>query len=386
MVKNMNVSWFSATLPIALLFMFRMLGLFMLIPIFSLFASNYDHSTPLLMGIAMGAYGLTQGLFQLPMGLLSDKIGRKPVLFIGFILFLSGSILGAYAHNIYVLISARALQGLGAVGSVLIASLADRTQEHHRAKSMAVIGISIAISFALAMVSGPYLAAVGRLPLIFWIMACMALFAIFIVAKMSFSRKPVLHVNTFSNMLATVIKQRSLLIYDAGIFIQHAILTSTFFALPIVLSNTFKVTHASISTNFYLPVMLSSFLFMFPIVALVEKHKLSNITYKIAVILTLMTQLTFTHAIGHWWSFCIAATLYFLFFNILEATLPAMVSTKAPDDLRGTAMGIYSSFQFLGIFVGGLMSGLAYQVTGVQGIFICNSILALLWILVNTIL
>lgn len=382
----MNASWFSATLPIALLFMFRMLGLFMLIPIFSLFAENYAHSTPLLIGIAMGAYGLTQGLFQLPMGLLSDKIGRKPVLLMGFTLFLFGSILGAYAHNIYVLIAARALQGLGAVGSVLIASLADRTREQHRAKSMAVIGISIAISFALAMVSGPYLAAAGHLPLIFWIMACMAFFALFIVVKMPFPEKPQLYVNTFSKMLLTVIKQRSLLIYDVGIFIQHAILTSTFFALPIVLSNTFKLNHISMSTSFYLPVMLSSFLFMFPVVTLVEKHKRANVTYKIAVILTLITQLIFTHAVGHWWSFSIAATLYFFFFNILEATLPAMVSTKAPDDLRGTAMGIYSSFQFLGIFVGGLISGLAYQAAGVQGIFICNSILALLWILLNAML
>lgn len=386
LVNIMSTSWFTASLPIALLFMFRMLGLFMLIPIFSLFAKNYTGATPVLIGVAMGAYGLTQGLFQLPMGVLSDKIGRKPVLLLGFFLFLAGSLLGVYADNIYILTAARALQGLGAVGSVLIASLADRTEEQHRAKSMAIIGISIAISFALAMICGPYLAAAGSLPLIFWSMVIMSVCALLIIPRMVFPPKKTINNDKLTTMLKTVLRKRALVIFDLGIFCQHATLTSTFFALPIVLTNTFNLNHSHMGTTFYLPVMLVSFILMFPIVALTERRKRSNIVYKIAVLFMFLAQLLFTHTTEHWWTFSISATLYFFFFNIVEATLPAIVSTNAPEKLRGTAMGVYSSFQFLGIFFGGLMSGVAYQLAGTQGVFMFNSVLVMIWILANTML
>ena len=377
----MKISWPSIALPIATLFAFRMLGLFMLIPVFTIYAPMLSNASPFLIGIALGSYGLSQGILQLPYGLFSDKFGRKPMITLGFVLLGAGSLIGAMSTSIEGMIIARLLQGSGAIGSVLIALLADLTPDEHRAKSMALLGITIGLSFALAIIISPSLATSYGLSGIFYFTALLSVIGLFFTHTLIPTPKNIPRISTISltHRLNDNFKDGQLQRLNFSIFFQHILLTSTFFVVPMLLKKYFLSSSYSATEIFYLPLLLIAFVTMGPIIALGEKKlQLKNIL-RTSVAITLISQGLLAIFYSHWLIFYISIVWYFVAFNLLEAILPAIISKKAPSNTKGTAMGIYSSFQFLGIFIGGSIAGVCYTTTAFKGVFVFNTLISLLW-------
>ncbi|CAM4452980.1 MAG: Inner membrane transport protein YajR [Legionella sp.] len=381
----MTYPWSKTVFPIAAIFSFRMLGLFLLIPVFSIYAENLQGATPALIGLALGIYGLGQGILQMPFGFFSDKIGRKPIITIGLILFAFGSILGALTDSIYGMIIARAIQGTGAIGSVLIALLADLTPDGQRTKAMAVIGMTIGTSFSLAMVISPALSHRYGLAGIFYLTAGLALLGLLLLhGVIPQPQKERFHGDSEANpaLFKQVVRNKHLLRLDIGIFCQHFILTSTFFAIPFILRKQVEQGHLAQQWHFYLPLMLGAFLLMIPFVIIAEKKKLMKRIFLSSVVVITLAQLLLAYTYQNWLSLCLLMLAFFIAFNILEAALPSLVSKQAQPNSKGTAMGIYSTSQFLGIFIGGALAGLLYQWNGSQGIFMVNALLAALWFVI----
>jgi MFS family permease len=381
----MNYSWFKTVFPIAGLFSCRMLGMFLLIPVFSIDAERLQHATPALIGIALGIYGLAQGMLQMPFGILSDKIGRKPMITLGLFLFALGSIFGALTHSIYGMIGARALQGSGAIGSVLIALLADLTPEKQRIKAMAVIGMTIGTSFSLAMVLGPALTHHFGLSGIFYLTAFLALAGLLLLHLIiPTPQHECFHGDSEANpaLFKEVIRNRVLQNLNIGIFCQHFILTATFFAIPFILSKHIQEGHLTQQWHFYLPLMICSFLLMVPFILLAEKKKHMKTVFLTSILMMTLTQLLLAYTFQNWISLCLLMLVFFSAFNILEAALPSLVSKQAPPKSKGTAMGIYSTSQFLGLFIGGALSGILYQWSS-KGIFLTNALLGLFWLFIS---
>lgn len=378
----MRFSWLNSVIPIAAIFSFRMLGLFMLIPVFTIYAPSLKGATPYLIGLALGSYGLTQGLLQIPFGMLSDRFGRKPMISIGLVLFALGSLLGAWTDSIYGMIAARSLQGMGAIGSVLIALLADLTPDEQRTKSMAVIGMTIGLSFSLAMIISPFISRHYGLSAIFVlsiILAIVALLLLYLVIPSPKKERFQPNSEANASLLGVVLKHPQLLRLDWGIFCQHFILTATFFAIPILLQEQLKQGHLTHQWHFYLPILFFSFVLMVPFIVLAEKkHKMKEL-FLSAVLLTSLAQFLLAFLHQQWWALWFIMFAYFLAFNFLEASLPSLISKLAASGAKGTAMGVYSSCQFLGIFAGGAVAGIVYLWQGSQGIFISNACVALLW-------
>jgi len=380
--KRMKFSWSNTVFPIAAIFSFRMLGLFLLIPVFTVEANAMQGATPTLIGLALGAYGLTQGLLQMPFGMLSDKFGRKPLLTLGLILFVCGSLVGALTESIYGMILARTLQGTGAIGSVLIALLADLTPDEQRTKAMAVIGMTIGTSFSLAMVLSPAITHQFGLPGIFYLTAVLASLGLILLhIVIPNPVKECFHADSEANaaLIMPVISNRHLQRLNLGIFCQHFILTSTFFAIPFILNQQVQQGHLAAQWHFYLPLMVFSFLAMIPFIILAEKKKLMKPVFTMSVLVTALAQFFLVSSSQSWLGLCSLMFFYFIAFNILEASLPSLVSKQANPKSKGTAMGIYSTSQFLGLFVGGALAGVLYQYQGSQGIFMINALLGLIW-------
>lgn len=380
----MNYSWSKTVFPIAAIFSFRMLGLFLLIPIFTVYAAQLQGATPTLIGIALGGYGLTQGICQMPFGMLSDKFGRKPMIIIGLILFALGSLLGAISDSIYGIIAARALQGTGAIGSVLIALLADLTADEDRTKAMAVIGMTIGTSFSLAMIISPAISSHFGLAGIFYLTAVLSFFGIliiqFIIPK---PQHECFHADSETNpaLFKGVIKDAQLLRLNMGIFCQHFILTATFFAVPIILGEHIKQGHLHQQWHFYFPLMLCSFLAMIPLIVFSERKNKTKIIFLSSVLITTLTQFLLAYSYQNWLSLCLLMFIYFIVFNFLEASLPSQISKQASPKSKGTAMGVYSTGQFLGIFAGGSLAGILYQWGNCQAIFMLNALVSFLWMI-----
>lgn len=382
----MKQSWSNSVFPIAALFSFRMLGLFMLIPVFTVYATHLTSATPTLIGVALGSYGLSQGLLQMPFGFLSDRLGRKPVITLGLILFAIGSLIGALSTSIYGMIFARILQGTGAIGSVLIALLADLTPDEQRTKAMAVIGVTIGLSFSLAMVISPAITHAFGLSGIFYFTTLLAITGLLLLHLVIPSpKKEPFHIDSEANpkLVKQVMSNRHLQRLNVGIFCQHFILTATFFALPMILQQQIQRGVLTEQWHFYFPLMVLSFIAMVPFLAMAEKKRLIKWMFIASVIITSLCQLALAFTYEHWFAICGLMFAYFVVFNFLEASLPSLISRQAGAASKGTAMGIYSSSQFLGIFAGGTLAGIIFQFTGSQGVFIVNGILSLLWLAVS---
>lgn len=378
----MKHPWFKHVFPIAALFSFRMLGLFMLIPVFTLYAEHLTGATPTLIGIALGSYGLSQGILQMPYGLWSDRFGRKTMITIGLILFAIGSLLGALSHSIYGIIAARILQGMGAIGSVLIALLADLTPDTERTKGMAVIGATIGVSFMLSMIMSPAIAHQWGLSGIFYITAMLAIAGLFILhCLIPTPEKEPFHPESETNpaLLKQVLSNRHLLRLNTGIFCQHFILTATFFIVPQLLQNNITTGHLTAAWHFYLPLLLFAFLLMVPFIIFAEKKQLIKPVFLMSVIAIATCQMLLVFYAENWVSFCILMLIYFVGFNILEASLPSLISKQANPESKGTAMGVYSSCQFLGIFAGGVMAGVTYPLGGMTLLFAANAMVGWIW-------
>lgn len=379
-MTNMLKTEKRAALSLALIYAFRMIGLFMILPVFSLYASDYSGATPLLIGLAIGIYGLTQGLFQLPFGFLSDRIGRKKMIVLGLLLFCAGSVMAAMADSINQIILGRALQGMGAIAAVVMALAADLTREEVRIRIMAMIGMSIGVAFMLSMVMGPVFAAKFGISGIFWITAMLAIVSIFIVLlvtpdpeQLSFHRDAQVSIGDISKVAVN----RELLRLDLGVFILHMVLAATFVLFPLVLRDQLQV---SVDQHWktYLPVFVLSIFFMIPMILVAEKKRKMKSMFLLGVLLVAMAEVGLYLSSGYIAMFMMLV-LFFAGFNFLEASMPSLVAKIAPADMKGTAMGLFSSAQFLGAFAGGMLGGvmLAYEVKSPA--FLQLAMLVLLW-------
>lgn len=364
---------------LATLLALRMLGLFMILPVFSLYANQLTYSTPFLIGVAMGVYGLTQGLFQIPIGMLSDHIGRKKMIAAGLLIFIAGSLIAAFSHTIYGMIMGRTLQGVGAVGSAIIALLADLTRPNQRSKAMAISGMTIGSSFALAMILGPLL---NNWVNLFVLAAIFGLIGLFVLIY--FVPNPTdthWHPETEPNLLDLpgLLKEIELIRLNTGIFLLHGILTATFIVLPLSLEQL-----AGIASHqqwlVYVPSLILAFAFSVLLLMHAEKNQQIKTFFLLGIILLGCAELLlWSFAKNRLLSAC-GLLLFFTAFSLLEAFLPSLVSRIAPVNRRGTALGIYSSSQFLGIFIGGIVGGWLYSSAGLTSVYLFCVLLTILWL------
>ncbi|HBL97597.1 MAG TPA: MFS transporter [Psychrobacter sp.] len=349
-----------AILGVGGIFALRMIGLFMIVPVFSVYGDNYAHATPFLIGLAVGIYGLGQAIFQIPMSLAADKFPRKPIIMLGLILFAAGGIIAANATDIYQVIIGRALAGSGAVSAVLMALLADVTREEMRTKAMATMGLTIATSIMLAFAFGPLL--VGSLGIsgLFWLTAAFAILAmllLFVVPTPMRVLKHNLDNKSIGEQLATVLKIGDLNRLHFGIFALHLTMTAIFVILPHQLT---EVMGLSVRQQglVYLPLLFVGFAVAIPFIIIAEKKRKMRQVFlaAIALMTAALAFLAFGSQVGV--GIIFGLLLYFMGFNLLEATIPSWISKRAPVANKATAMGLNSSSQFLGAFVGGAMGGL----------------------------
>jgi predicted MFS family arabinose efflux permease len=365
------------------IFSLRMLGLFMVLPVFALYAHDLAGATPLLVGLAIGAYGLTQALLQIPFGLLSDRIGRKPVIYGGLVLFAAGSVLAAVADSIQWVIVGRALQGSGAVAAAIIALTADLTRESVRTRAMATIGISVALSFAAALVLGPVLGGLIGVSGIFWVTGAFALLGMALLAWVvptpahsatHRDAQPVL------DQLGGVLADRTLLRLDLGIFLLHLTMVSLFVVLPLSLAEAGLA--ASRHWQMYLPVVLLAIAFMVPFVIIAERAGRVRAVLMGAAVALAASLLCFALLPAGLWALAVVLTVMFTVFNLLEAILPSLVSKVASAGAKGTAMGVFASAQFFGAFLGGLLGGLAHARGGPEAVYLLGATASLAWLAV----
>ncbi len=374
-----------AVLALALIYMVRMLGLFVILPVFSLFAVDYTGSTPFLIGLALGIYGLFQALLQIPFGLMSDRIGRKRTIAIGLLLMLLGSVIAALSESIYGVILGRALQGAGAIAAALMALAADLSRDSQRTKMMAGLGASIGMSFLLALILGPVLITFSSISLLFWFSALTSIAAMVILYTVVPNPKPSGFSADTSAQASTVrqlLKHRQLLRLDVSVFFLHLLITATFVAVPLLLrdSGIAKEQHWQV----YLTSMLLSLLIMLPMLVLAERFGQMRKVVLAGVLGMLVVQLLFASVPSTTIAMFVAVTFFFGFLNTLESLFPSLLTRIAPAGSRGSATGIYSSSQFFGAFVGGAGGGLLLGMAGYTGLFlgmaaVCAVWLALIW-------
>ena len=349
-----------AILGVGGIFALRMIGLFMIVPVFSVYGDSYAHATPLLIGLAVGIYGLGQAIFQIPMSLAADKFPRKPIIFLGLVLFALGGIIAANATDIYEVIIGRALAGSGAVSAVLMALLADVTREEMRTKAMATMGLTIATSIMLAFAFGPLL--VGSLGIsgLFWLTAGFAVLAMLLLLFVPTPLRVLKHNldnKSIGQQLATVLKIGDLNRLHIGIFALHLTMTAIFVILPHQLNDVMGLSVRQ-QGLVYLPLLFIGFAVAIPFIIIAEKKRKMRQVFLAAI--GLMTAALVLLAIGSQVGvgIILGLLLYFMGFNLLEATIPSWISKRAPVANKATAMGLNSSSQFFGAFVGGAMGGL----------------------------
>jgi len=362
----------------------RMLGLFMILPVFSLYAEGLDDVTPTRVGMALGIYGLTMAIFQIPFGMLSDRFGRKPIITIGLTLFAVGSVIAAISDSIWGVIIGRAIQGSGAIAAAMMALLADLTREEERTKAMAIMGVSIGMSFTLALMMGSFLNAAIGVDGIFWLTSLLAVAGIAILYLAVPEPKHIYHhrdVETVPGQLKQILFDTQLLRLDIGIMLQHGVMMAMFTALPFVMRDYLGLENSEHGW-FYLPVLVLSVFGMVPLIMLAEKKRKMKQVFIGCVALMVIAEGMLGVAHASMLAVGFGLLLFFVAFNVLEASLPSLISRMAPADGKGTAMGIYSTSQFFGAFLGGAGGGWLYGLFGISGVFYTCAVIAGIWVLV----
>ncbi|WP_333703607.1 MFS transporter [Vibrio hepatarius] len=380
----MDVIERRSVLALAMVYLFRMLGLFLIMPVISVAADGLDGADAALIGAAIGIYGFTQASLQIPMGMLSDKLGRKRVILFGLLLFALGSIICAHADSIATLIIGRAVQGAGAIASTLMALLSDVTKEQNRTKAMAMVGISIGASFMLSLILGPVLFQWVGLAGLFYLSFAFSIvgmglivWAVPNVTEHTFKR------DTTPSLVALkdVLRNGRLRFLNISVFLLHGSLTALFVAIPSLLIHRYGLSLGQHSI-LYLLVMGAAFVLMLPLVIAAEAKGLMKHVLTIVITIIGLATVAMEWA-SNVWLFGVTVCLFFVAFNTLEATLPSVVSKLAPVGYRGTAMGVFSTHQFMGAFVGGAGGGWLLQNTSMTMLFSIIGGIWLLWAVVS---
>ncbi len=369
-----------ASLGLASVFGLRMLGLFIILPVFAPFARNLQGgSSQTMVGIALGIYGLTQACFQLPLGRLSDRFGRKRIIYLGLLMFAAGSLVAALADNLFTVAIGRAIQGAGAISSAVIALNADLTRADHRTKSMAIIGMTIGATFIISMVAGPVFEKWIGVPGIFAMTGILALAAIlvvrFVVPEPVRETRPVGPEQAVP--LAVILRDPQLLRLNFGIFALHGVLMAMFVVVPFEL---YAHLPAASHWKFYLGVMLASLVVMVPVMLISERRRAQKTAFVGGVIVIVAAELVLASSASVFALSVIGMVMFFAAFNLLEASLPSLVSRVAPASAKGTAIGVYSTLQFVGAFVGATAGGWIAQHYGTVAVFLFCATVALLWL------
>lgn len=379
---SMSAAELKAALSLASVFFLRMLPLFMILPVLSLSENTYMYATPQLLGLALGIYGLTQASLQIPFGMLSDRWGRKPIIVLGLIIFGIGSLIAATADSVHGLLIGRALQGAGAVAAALMALAADLTRKECRTKAMACIGISIGAAFSIAFILGPLLYAYIGIKGLFYLSACLSILAIITLLTIVPSpTKKVRNVNP-PNLrdIKSVLVNTSLIKLDISIFSSHLILMANFVAIPITLRDSMQLPAIS-HWQVYLTAIFASLFIMVPFIMFGERLKKENLFLILSILLIMLSQIGLA-LFGLSLNFIIIfLVLFFGAFNYLEALLPSKVSKTTQKNTKGTALGVYSTSQFIGIFIGGLAGGFFYQQFGLISVHLFCLFITFLWLL-----
>ncbi|QXX82643.1 MFS transporter [Providencia sp. R33] len=382
--NKMTSAELRSTWGLGSVFSLRMLGMFMVLPILTSYGMHLQGANEFLVGVAIGIYGLSQALFQIPFGLMSDKIGRKPLIVIGLIIFIIGSIVAALSDSIWGIIIGRALQGAGAISAAVMALLSDLTREQNRTKAMAFLGISFGLTFAIALVLGPIITHLIGLNGLFWGIALLAVGAIaltiFVVPN---TNTHILNRESafVKGNLKTVLAQPQLLKLNIGILCLHTLLMSSFVALPLIMTKAGFL--AQDHWKAYLVTMLISFVAVLPFIIYAEKYRKMKQVFLFCVVLLAVAEITLWFSGSQLWVIILGLQLFFIGFNIMEAILPSLISKEAPAGYKGTAMGVYSTSQFLGVALGGIVGGWLYNFEGADTVFIGGLILTILWFVVS---
>lgn len=375
----MNKGELRATISLASVFAARLLGLFMIYPIFAHYAQGLSGADPRMIGLALGAYGLAQGILQIPLGLLSDRIGRKVVIAGGLLVFGVGSVVAAVSTSIDGVLLGRILQGAGAVGSSILALVADLTRDEVRTRAMAVVGITIGFSFALAVLVGPPIAAVVGLSGVFWITAVLAVAGIAVTLGVVPTPDHIVQRDLSSSTFSRVLGDPELLRLDYAIFTLHAVLTACFLVIPAILLHSLRLNVAD-QWMFYLPVMVVAMGLMVPAIIVAETRGKMKEVFVISILVIIASLAALAMEPGSEIAVIIALTAFFTGFNAMEAMLPSLVTKFAPVHAKGAATGVYSSSQFIGIFVGGAGGGWMLAEKGASGVFGFAIVLTLIWL------
>jgi len=371
-----------ATAALASIYGLRMLGMFLILPIFAIYAEKLQGGdNHALIGLALGAYGFMQVIFQLPFGMASDRFGRKKLIYLGLIMFAVGSVFAATAQDIYMVIVGRAIQGAGAISAVVTALVADSTREEHRTQAMAMIGATIGVTFAVSLVAGPILNQWIGVPGIFWLTAVLSVLAIAVV---KFAVPAPLHAHFHSDAQAApakireVLRDTQLLRLNFGTFCLHGAQMAMFMVVPFAIKHSTGMnenTHWQI----YLPVLILSFILMVPAIIYAEKKAKLKPVFISAVALMLLTQIAFMFSLSSLWGIVATLFSYFVAFNILEASLPSLISKMAPVAAKGTAMGVHNTAQSFGMFLGAALGGWLSHSYGSSTVFVFCAALMVVW-------
>ncbi|MDC9621034.1 MFS transporter [Xenorhabdus sp. XENO-7] len=373
-----------ATWGLGSIFSLRMLGMFMVLPVLTTYGLELRGSSEALIGIAIGIYGLTQAIFQIPFGLLSDRIGRKPLIIGGLLIFVLGSIIAALSDSIWGIIIGRALQGAGAISAAIMALLSDLTREQNRTKAMAFIGISFGITFAFAIVVGPIITHQIGLNGLFGAIAILAscgilitLFAVPSAHKHILNRESGIARGSFRRVLS----DPQLLKLNFGILSLHILLMSSFIALPLIMEKAGFPPQQH--WKVYLITTLISFIAVLPFIIYAEKKRRMKQVFLLCIGLLFIAELVLWSVGSHLWGIFAGIQVFFLAFNIMEAILPSLISKEAPAGYKGTAMGVYSTSQFLGVALGGFLGGMLYELQGASLVFMGGIVLTALWFIIS---
>lgn len=379
----MNALERRSTFALSSIFALRMLGLFMIIPVFSVAGQSYEYATPALIGLAVGVYGLTQAILQIPFSLIADRFSRKPLVVIGLLLFALGGAIAAMSDTIYGVIIGRAIAGGGAVSAVVMALLADVTREENRMKAMATMGMSIGLSFVVAFTLGPWLTGLVGISGLFWVTTVMGLAAI---AMLLMVPKVTRHHRNFQQgyliQLKQVLKMGDLNRLHVSVFSLHLLLTAMFIYVPSQLIEFANIPLASHGWV-YLPLLVISLFFAFPSIILAEKYRKMRGIFLTAIAGIIVGLLVLIFGFESKYILLTGLGIFFIAFNVMEALLPSWLSKVAPIQSKATAMGVNASSQFLGAFFGGTLGGQLLLLNDTSMGWSILTAVAIIWLLIS---